>query len=111
MRIATHSESALECSWPDPKDLSFVKATAALLGFSLFKDRGERHWRLVYSHHHSWYLYGTVKREIQGPWIPETDDEWILCLQRLWREIHDTDDMRWARYPQIFDEVFKQVLK
>lgn len=88
-----HSREARD--WPDPVDKEFVLASAALLGFSL--DKEGNHWRLTSPR--IWYLYGSSTGEIQGPWVPETDDEWLHALVRLRQEINL--DHSWASGQEI----------
>lgn len=107
MRVVTDSRgSNTERRWPAPRDKEFVKAAAGLLGFVLRPPpdgSGTNFWYLESPKR--WLLYGTLKGEIQGPWIPETDDEWIACLQRLYKE---GENRRWARNPEVFDDVFRK---
>lgn len=109
MRLAKPDAERDLRDWPDPKDLAFVRAGAALLGFSIGKERHSTHWYIGSDGHHQWYLYGTTGGEIQGPWIPENDLEWIAALRRIRLEVNKVGGSRgWGRPPTIFDEVFRR---
>lgn len=85
--------------WPSPVDKELVIATAALLGFTLVQSGGM--WLLdQLPNRNRWSLYGAFE-EVQGPWVPETDEEWMYALDRLRRDVFANPGRSWAREPTI----------